>query len=120
MALCILATVWVFIHDIIDKIINLIFAYLYDGKKKPIPAITDPILMKSATALAKAIRKREVSQSCLYFCLIYIKFLHLNQAICFWTLNSMIKLFHCFIYSAYVSRCGTSICQANSRCEWNS
>lgn len=61
MALCILATVWVFIHDVLDTIINFIFAYLYNGKKKNIPSINDPILLKSATALAEAIRKREVS-----------------------------------------------------------
>lgn len=61
MALCILATVWVFIHDILDKIINFIFAYLYNGKKKNIPPIDDPILLKSASALAEAIRKRKLT-----------------------------------------------------------
>lgn len=61
MALCVLATVWIFIHDGIDKIINLLFGYIYDSKKKNIPAIENPILLKSATALAELIRKRKLT-----------------------------------------------------------
>lgn len=62
MAFFCLAYIWIIIHNIIDSIINTLFGYLYDdSKKKNIPEIKNPILMKSATALAEAIRKREVS-----------------------------------------------------------
>lgn len=61
MALCILATVWVFIHDLIDQLINLVFKFIYDSKKESIPPIKNPILLKSASALAEAIRKRKLT-----------------------------------------------------------
>lgn len=63
MANFLLTWFWIFIHDFIDLVIDAVFAIIYKGKKKTIPAIKNPILLKSAAALAEAIRKREVSLS---------------------------------------------------------
>ena len=76
MTLSVLASMWVIIHNIIDKIINFFFGLLYDdSKKKNIPEITNPILLKSASSLAEAIRKREVSKL-VYMAVIYFLLQH--------------------------------------------
>lgn len=50
---------------IINIVGRLIFKLIYGVKGKTMPAITDPILLESATSLARKIRKREVRMSCL-------------------------------------------------------
>ena len=61
MALSTIASIWIIIHNIIDWIINVIFGLIYQSKEKSIPAVKNPILLKSASALAEAIRKRELT-----------------------------------------------------------
>lgn len=47
--------------NFISKIIRLVFQLIYGVKGETMPAITDPILLESATSLARKIRKQEVS-----------------------------------------------------------
>ncbi|XP_026290083.1 fatty-acid amide hydrolase 2 isoform X1 [Frankliniella occidentalis] len=62
MAMFVLAAVWVVIHDLLDKVINFVFSLIYDdSQKQRIPEIKNPILLKSASSLAAAIRKRELT-----------------------------------------------------------
>lgn len=42
---------------------RLIFKFIYGEKGQSMPAITDPILLESATSLASKIRKQEVCLS---------------------------------------------------------
>ncbi|XP_067626326.1 fatty-acid amide hydrolase 2 [Eurosta solidaginis] len=54
---CILEVLFSFI----TKIVRLVFQLFYGVKGETMPAITDPILLESATSLARKIRKQEVS-----------------------------------------------------------
>jgi len=49
------------IHDIYDGIVTFIFSLIYNDKKsKPLPPIKNPLLLKSASALATLIRRKQV------------------------------------------------------------
>lgn len=53
---------WIFIHSIIDYIIDLFFSFFYDDSKQTqIPVVKEPFLMESALSLAERIRNKEVS-----------------------------------------------------------
>uniref|UniRef100_A0A6I9V9W4 fatty-acid amide hydrolase 2-B n=1 Tax=Bactrocera dorsalis TaxID=27457 RepID=A0A6I9V9W4_BACDO len=49
------------LFNFISKIIRLIFQLIYGVKGETMPAITDPVLLESATSLARKIRKQELS-----------------------------------------------------------
>ncbi|XP_050325130.1 fatty-acid amide hydrolase 2-B [Bactrocera neohumeralis] len=49
------------LFNFISKIIRLIFQLIYGVKGETMPTITDPVLLESATSLARKIRKKELS-----------------------------------------------------------
>ena len=52
---------WIFVHAVIDHIINFCFSFFYDDKKRTqIPTVTESFLMESAVSLAERIRNKEV------------------------------------------------------------
>jgi fatty acid amide hydrolase 2 len=53
---------WIFVHAIIDHIINFCFLFFYDDTKRTqIPTVKESFLMESAVSLAERIRNKEVS-----------------------------------------------------------
>ncbi|KDR24070.1 fatty-acid amide hydrolase 2-like isoform X2 [Zootermopsis nevadensis] len=57
-----LMNLWVFIHSVIDCIIDLCFSFYYnDSKRTQIPTVKESLLMESAVSLAERIRNKEVS-----------------------------------------------------------
>lgn len=50
-----------YIFGILQLFFRQIFKLIYGVKGESMPAITDPILLESATSLAKKIRNQEVS-----------------------------------------------------------
>lgn len=57
------------LFNFISKILRLIFQLIYGVKGEPMPAITDPVLLESATSLARKIRKQEVRSSIYSACM---------------------------------------------------
>lgn len=56
-----LMNLWVFIHSVIDCIIDLCFSFYYnDSKRTQIPTVKESLLMESAVSLAERIRNKEV------------------------------------------------------------
>jgi hypothetical protein len=54
--------VWIFIHAVIDHIINFCFSCFYDDSKRiQIPTVKESFLMESAVSLAERIRNKEVN-----------------------------------------------------------
>jgi hypothetical protein len=52
---------WIFIHAVIDHIINFCFSFFYDDTKQTqIPTVKESFLMESAISLAERIRNKEV------------------------------------------------------------
>ncbi|KAJ9578564.1 hypothetical protein L9F63_005214 [Diploptera punctata] len=57
---------WIFVHSMLDNVIDLIFSYIYDDSKRAqIPTVKDSLLMESAVSLAEKIRNKEVSSETL-------------------------------------------------------
>ncbi|XP_069705396.1 fatty-acid amide hydrolase 2 isoform X1 [Periplaneta americana] len=58
---CMMA-LWIFVHSVIDYIIDLCFSFIYDDSKRAqIPTVKESFLMESAVSLAEKIRNKEVS-----------------------------------------------------------
>jgi hypothetical protein len=52
---------WVFIHSVIDYMIDFCFSLFYnDSKRTLIPTVRESFLMESAVSLAERIRNKEV------------------------------------------------------------
>lgn len=62
---------------LIHLIARLLFKFIYGEKGESMPAITDPILLESATSLASKIRKQEV---CSVF---WVQMIDKTQSFCF-------------------------------------
>lgn len=58
---------WIFVHAVIDHIINFCFLFFYDDTKRTqIPTVKESFLMESAVSLAERIRNKEVQQTYLH------------------------------------------------------
>lgn len=51
------------IFNIFTKCLRFVFQMIYGAKGESMPPITDPILLDSATTIARKIRQKEVSKS---------------------------------------------------------
>lgn len=50
-----------FLQEVVTRGTNIIFGTLYRGRSRPLPPISNPLLLESAESLAQMIRKRKVS-----------------------------------------------------------
>lgn len=111
--------IWICIRDAINWIVNFVFALIYDlSPRQNLPPIKNPILLKSASALAQLIRDREVICECLrgqgeIFFMVWYKLFYLSSKCTeififsltafFFKINSIVIIF--FLVSAYFSGC---------------
>lgn len=63
-----------YIFGLLQTFIRFIFRLIYGTKGERVPPITDPILLESASSLARKIRSQEVSKHG-YICYIVLKYL---------------------------------------------